>query len=367
MNLIYLLEDLDRTFLGTNVGMISRFFCDIGWNVSILTNTTDSNDEITEFSPGIAVVHVDRKKEFVKWLLANRNSYDCVLSYNTRSYNIVLPLLSLLYGKMVLIKTDRLIGINFGSLRSAARSLLVVVLPLMVSKLVLVESPSISRQIAKYLNSERICLLPNCVNTPLLQRLEQGFSTSDAAADRKSILYVGRISPEKGIDILLTGFSLALREMPDCDWMVRIVGPVSDADHNAQLQGLVAELGLGGRVEFAGAYYGEALYQWYAKSDIFCLPSRSEGMPNVIPDAMYFKKAIVAADVGEVSYQLDGGNCGRLFEKENAVQLSRCLKDFMLDGNLREAFGQRARDRVTTEFDHKNVYRVLQSKLTYRG
>lgn len=113
-----------------------------------------------------------------------------------------------------------------------------------------------------------IRIIPNAVKPVEMRRVER----------KPWILAVGRLGdPLKGFDRLVSVFA----RLGDIGWKLVFAG--SD-DGDARLRSQVAALGLSERVEFRGAV--RDMDSLYAESGIFCLPSRSEGFPNALAEAM---------------------------------------------------------------------------------
>ncbi len=359
VRLLYIVENLDRTFVNTNVGSFVRSVSSLGWKVEILTTYTHENQDIEEFVDGVGLKRVASIDRIPPYLLRQRDTYDAVFSYNGRRHNYVLPLLKLFYGKQYIIKTDSIIGWDVAGLRQLVRSWLLIGAPLKLADLILVETPGIEAKIIGVAHHQRVLVLPNCIPLERFLEFERRFAFSGISQEKRYpfILYVGRVSPEKGIDVLIDAFAIVANAYPE--WRVRIVGPVSDAGYFRELVWKVSEMGLEDRIEFAGEAYGEALYRWYFMADIFCLPSRREGMPNALTEAMFFGKPIISAQVGQVSYQLDDGRCGVMFPAGDQTELARSMAGLMSQPARCLELGKHAKQRACELFDERTRYESL--------
>lgn len=113
------------------------------------------------------------------------------------------------------------------------------------------------------------------------------------ADDRPIVLWVGRMAPVKGLDVLLAAWPTILERAPTA--LLVLVG---DGPDSAALQ--LAARDVQDSVRFAGAAAHEELPDWYRAADLFVLPSRSEGTPNVIVEALACGTPFVASDVGNI-------------------------------------------------------------------
>jgi len=113
------------------------------------------------------------------------------------------------------------------------------------------------------------------------------------ALNRRFILVVARLSPEKRHDLLLQ----AIAALPDRDVEFRLVG---DGPLRATLQHAIRQHGLENRVFLEGGIPHEALPDWFAAADLFCLCSAHEGCPVVVHEALACGVPIVSTRVGAV-------------------------------------------------------------------
>lgn len=112
----------------------------------------------------------------------------------------------------------------------------------------------------------------------------------DASAEsRPEIIAVGRLTAQKGFDLLIDAFSRIHLRWPE--WRLRILG---EGDARALLSQQIASLGLEQSVELAGRQ-ADAVQQM-ARASIFVLSSRYEGFPNVLMEAMATGRAVIAAN-----------------------------------------------------------------------
>ncbi|MGQ0613239.1 MAG: glycosyltransferase [Planctomycetaceae bacterium] len=131
------------------------------------------------------------------------------------------------------------------------------------------------------------------------------------------ILSVGSLVPVKGQDLLL-------------DAMASLAGSarlllVGEGPELGRLRMRAARLGLADRVHFAGGVPHERLPLYYRAADLFCLPSRNEGCPNVVLEALASGCPVVAAAVGQVPNLVEEGRSGLLVPPEDASALAGAL------------------------------------------
>ena len=121
-----------------------------------------------------------------------------------------------------------------------------------------------------------IATLPNGIDIPALALM----SFENRLPQR--LLYLGRIHPIKGIDVLLRAWGDVHPDFPN--WVLRIVGP-DENGYQAKLEALVSRLNLLG-VEFVGPRYGDSKWSEYAAASAYILPSHSENFGMSVAEAM---------------------------------------------------------------------------------
>ncbi|MEU6480052.1 glycosyltransferase [Streptomyces sp. NPDC047017] len=152
----------------------------------------------------------------------------------------------------------------------------------------------------------------------------------------KTVLSVGRLSHEKGVDLLLDAWAETVPHQPG--WTLRIHG---SGEAEAGLRRQCAELGLDGSVDFAGQT-GDVPGALRAAS-VFVQSSRGEGFPLVLLEAMAGGVPCVAFDCAPgvreiVTHEADG----LLARPGNTSELARHLVRLMSDGQLRDRMGEQA-------------------------
>jgi len=165
-------------------------------------------------------------------------------------------------------------------------------------------------------------------------------STSFVISTLANIRYV------KGIDVLARAAARVCFACPDVVFLV--VGGVLEPETFRKLQMLVDSLGIKNNFRFLGAMSNP--YPVLAASDVFCLPSRSEGFSNALIEAMGSRLACVATRAGGNAEALTEGANGFLVESEDADAMGDRLLRLVRDPKLRQGMGQAARQVVESRF-----------------
>ncbi|CAN5596383.1 hypothetical protein BH09PLA1_BH09PLA1_10170 [soil metagenome] len=121
-------------------------------------------------------------------------------------------------------------------------------------------------------------------------------------SDAKVILWVGRMAPVKRVDVLLH----AVANLQTRGQRVQLY-LVGDGPLRAALCEQSRRLGLSAIVNFVGPVEPKELGDWYCAADVTALPSRSEGLPNVLRESLACGTPFVASNVGGISEIVRGG------------------------------------------------------------
>ena len=178
--------------------------------------------------------------------------------------------------------------------------------------------------------------IPNCVpDVPLPPR---------PTRDDDALLVVGSLGRLDGVK----GYDLLLRALAGLPGVRAVV--IGEGAARPELERLARELGVADRVELPG--WAERPAELLPGFDVFCLPSRSEGFPLSIVEAMLAALPVVATRVGSVAELVVDGETGSVVERDDVDGLVVALER-LRDGGLREKLGaagrQRARERYTVD------------------
>ena len=162
------------------------------------------------------------------------------------------------------------------------------------------------------------------------------------APDTPVIGTIGSLIKRKSVDHLLR----ATARLPqDLKPHLLIVGEGPEA---AALRQLVEELGLAGRVTFAG--FQKRPLSWLAAMDVFVLSSPSEGLPRAILEAMLLEKSVIASNVTGSKEVVVHGETGYLYGYGDIDSLAALLADVLRNPAKRQALGNAGRRRASADF-----------------
>ncbi|MBR5792730.1 MAG: polysaccharide pyruvyl transferase CsaB [Ruminiclostridium sp.] len=180
--------------------------------------------------------------------------------------------------------------------------------------------------------------------TPAMGR-DEYFRSVGLEADDTCVVagIAARLNPVKDIATLIRGFALAHKDFPKLRLLI-----AGDGEEMDNLKALAAELGVSKEVCFAG--WISDTDSFYHAIDINTLTSISETFPYALTEGARAGLPTVSSQVGGVSYLIDHGSNGFLFQPGDAQALAGHLLTLAKDADLRKAMGRRLYEKADREF-----------------
>ncbi len=213
-------------------------------------------------------------------------------------------------------------------------------------------SKGVLHSMRPYVPDHKLALVPNPV--------EHFASNIKKEKTSFTILSVGSLTHQKAHDVLLDAFSRLAPSAPD--WRLSIAG---DGKLKEALRKQAESLGVHDRIEWHGWVWD--IHACYGSADIFVLPSRYEGMPNALLEAMSCGLPVIVSDAspGPLEY-VKHGVTGLVAPVDDAPALAAAIERLIHDPPLRRRLGVAARERVA-ECSHASVIRVWEEVLELPG
>src|SRR5438445_7759652 len=189
------------------------------------------------------------------------------------------------------------------------------------------------------LNPERLKILPRGLDTELFHpaRREPSFFEKFGACNREvRVLYVGRISREKDLDLLAAAYRLLRDEGLPVQLFVVGHGPYSDAFARSLPEAF-----------FTGYLTGNELATAYASADIFVFPSTTDTFGNVILEAQACGVPVIVSDSGGPKELVEDRTNGLITKSRDVNDFTQAIRSLVADPALRERMGNAARKSVT--------------------
>ncbi|MDP8989824.1 MAG: glycosyltransferase family 4 protein, partial [Acidobacteriota bacterium] len=211
--------------------------------------------------------------------------------------------------------------------------------------------------VARGVRRERIQIVPNAMAAGPLVAQEDVSALRERLAlppDVRVILTIGRLSPEKGHADLLAAVRLLLRDHPRLAIKLILVG---DGIERPSLERAAAAPDLASFIIFAGHIAN--VWPYYILADVFVLPSRSEGSPNALLEAMAAGVPVVACNVGGVPETVENGNSALLVPPAQPAAMASALARILEDPTLAARLVSNASERLIGRFSPESRYQAL--------
>lgn len=175
--------------------------------------------------------------------------------------------------------------------------------------------------------------------------------------DRDTVLigFVGRITYEKGVDVLLNAIPL-VRDRVKCEFKVILLGGFERSKEF--IEKIIIKNNLEDIVNIYDFQNPKKFYDIY---DVFVLPSRSEGFPLTVVEAMLSGCCVVRTNTGGAEEQIVNGESGFIFQNENDSELSDILVKLLSSEEYRQNISDKGRKRALDYFTSERMAKETQS------
>lgn len=198
----------------------------------------------------------------------------------------------------------------------------------------------------------KIEVIPCGVDVDLFHRIprDEAKAYLDMPQQNRMVLFVGRIEPLKGIDVLMEAMALVLDQMDELrdGICLCIIGGDPDADADSldqemsRLQQMREQLGIADVVTFLGKKAQDALPYHYSAAEVCVVPSHYESFGMVALEAMACGTPVIASRVGGLTFTVRDGQTGFLVPSDDRSSLADRLRLLLADEKLRRAMSHQA-------------------------
>ncbi|MCX5717491.1 MAG: glycosyltransferase family 4 protein [Nitrospirae bacterium] len=277
-----------------------------------------------------------------------RERFDIVQFYSASlPLLLCLPLLKMLGKKVVAKTTGGRGGKEAGGLDNFFLKPLLVPIFKYTDKFIAVSDEIMNRLLKEGYSEKVIIKIPNGVDaerfSPSLESRRKQLKDKFGFPQENVFLYSGRIVRGKGLESLMR----AMIDVVKINDKILLV-LIGSGDLDESLKDMGYELGLEKYINFEGLI--ENVDEYLNASDIFILPSFSEGMPNSLLEAMACGLPVIASKIGGVVDVVEDGKSGILFEPGDVSGLASAMIKLLNDNELRLKLGAEARKRIVDSF-----------------
>lgn len=193
-----------------------------------------------------------------------------------------------------------------------------------------------------------VAIIPNGINLP------EGV-TYDRQREKKTMLFVGRIHPKKGIRELIEGLALVRETHPGLlnMWQIRIAG-WDQLGHTEELIALAEAKGLKGTVSFIGSVFGEKKQEELCKANAFVLTSFSEGLPMSVLEAWAYKLPVLMTDFCNIPEGFEADAAVRVETTPESIA-EGLVKMFSMSNERLEQIGNNGFNLVKERFTWEHI------------
>ena len=360
-----------------------------GLAVDIFTRRHDSHDpEVVEMAPGVRLVHLDAgppeapKESLYDYLPLFRDGllrfaahrglrYDVVHSHYWLSGAVGMELAGLwgvphatTFHTLAHSKTMAGVGEQEPARRHRMEGRIAA-----AADAIIVSAPYERELLARHFDvpPERVRVVPCGVDTTLFRPMGRARARALLGLDGLPVaLFVGRLDPVKGADILLE--AVAGMEAPENTQVLVVGGDAEREPEAARLHGLSQQLGLGDRARFEGTIPHDLLPLYYSAADVLVMPSYAESFGLAALEAMACGTPVVATRVGGLASLVKDGGSGYLVPWHCPEPFTQRLEVLLSHPGLRDSMGETARRQAqehswsTVAHRVAGVYRELRDR-----
>jgi len=176
-------------------------------------------------------------------------------------------------------------------------------------------------------------------------------------SQNRILLFVGRIAPEKGVDVLIKAFSMALMKEPDL--ILAIVGP--DGGERQAMLKLIDQFNCMDKIVFTGVLGRKELIAAYQEATLFVFPSRYEAFGIVLIEAMAAGLPIVASNAAALPFVVPDQSCGLLSSPGDSRSLARNIVEVIRDHDLQTFLSANASEHVSCNYNLSKQVILLEA------
>jgi len=219
---------------------------------------------------------------------------------------------------------------------------------------IIVNAGSIKKYLIKefHIHPEKIEVIHNGI---AFNRTSVNKNKLEAASENITGGFIGRFHPVKGFSLLIDVANNVIKEYPNIVFLI-----IGTGSESRELKYKIKNYGIMKNFNFVG---NQKDIQFYiSKMDFIILPSKSEGFPNVVLEAMASHKPVVATRVGGVPEVVVHGKTGFIIEPGNVSAMTISIKKLCEDEGLRNKMGRAAFTHAKNQF---GIEKMMDKHLKY--
>ncbi|MFW6285739.1 MAG: glycosyltransferase [Nanoarchaeota archaeon] len=206
---------------------------------------------------------------------------------------------------------------------------------------------------------KKIIVIPNAIDlNDIYSQINSSFDLRKKFKinkNRSILVSIGRFKKQKDYPTLIRAINI-LKNKFRLKVSLILIGY---GDEEKNLKSLVNELGLNDEVYFPGNCYDDR-FSIVKQSDVFVLPSLTEGMSNAILEAMSLKKAIIVSNIEQNKVLIKNNENGLTFRVGNSDDLAKKIERLIRDGKLIKDLGKKAYNDINEKYELEGVIKQFE-------
>ena len=286
----------------------------------------------------------------VGYLIRHRNQYALIHTFQIGYTSTISIIAGALLRKPSLLKLAS--SGRGGDIQRARRTLwgrVFLYMAKKASRIVMVSTTVKQELMAESVNPEKLCPISNGVD---LNSCNSSAAKSQARKvlklpERKTVIYTGRLSPEKGVDFLVRSFA-RVKQSLNCQLII-----IADGPEKKNILQVIDRSGVSDAVLVIPTV--DDVTPYLKAADLFILPSQFEGLSNSLLEAMACALPVISTRVGGSIDIIESGVNGLLVAYNNEDLLSQEIARVLTEPGLASSLGNHARETIERQHDMKSI------------
>jgi len=208
--------------------------------------------------------------------------------------------------------------------------------------------------------NSKMVLIPYGIDTELFKPIPDVRQKLSISPHKKMLLFVGRMSPEKGVKFLIPAVSLLCNNWGDIE--LHLIGSGIQQKH---LQDLTCSLGIEQQVIFHGQFQKSKLPIYYSAADLTILPSLSEGLPRTMIEALACQSPFLGTRITGIEDHIQDQHTGYLVEPGNSRALANKINSVLNNPVEAKMIAKNGANYVRTNLTWLKISQRIQDQVYY--
>ena len=205
---------------------------------------------------------------------------------------------------------------------------------------------------------EKLVLIPYGIDTELFSPIQDARKQLSLPKNQYSIVYVGRLSPEKCVATLLQAMHAVIQYVPTAHLHV-----IGDGAQRTELVAQAQALGIADHITWHGWLHKHALPRYYSSAHVTVLPSLSEGLPRTMLEALACGSPFIGTNIAGIAACVTHDQTSLLVPPNDAAALAQSILRLLNDPDFAWTLGQNARDLIVSNYSWATIVRRIREEV----